>query len=70
MKLAEYDLKLRGPGELLGTQQHGFPDLRVASFTDIALIKKTRKAAKKIIDELEKFPALKKKLRRYTIKAN
>ena len=30
-KLAEEDLRLRGPGELLGTSQHGFPELRAAN---------------------------------------
>jgi ATP-dependent DNA helicase RecG len=67
MELAEYDLKLRGPGELLGTKQHGFPDLRAASFTDLILIKKTRKAAEAIIDDLKDYPALKKKLESYII---
>ncbi len=68
MKLAEYDLRLRGPGELLGTKQHGFPDLRAASFTDETLIRKTRKAAEAAIDNLNRLPGLKKKLKSYTIK--
>ncbi len=28
-KLAEYDLQIRGPGELYGTRQHGIPDFRI-----------------------------------------
>jgi ATP-dependent DNA helicase RecG len=28
--LAEKDLEFRGPGEILGTRQHGLPDLRIA----------------------------------------
>jgi len=67
MRLAEYDLKLRGPGELLGTKQHGFPDLRTASFTDLALIRTTREAAEKTVDQLNQFPALKRKLKNYII---
>jgi ATP-dependent DNA helicase RecG len=30
-QLAEEDLRLRGPGEILGTSQHGFPELRAAN---------------------------------------
>ncbi len=33
-RIAETDLKLRGPGELLGTRQHGLPELQVASMVD------------------------------------
>ena len=32
--IAEEDLKLRGSGDLLGTQQSGFPEFRVASIED------------------------------------
>ncbi len=33
-RIAEEDLKLRGPGEFFGTRQHGLPELRVASLVD------------------------------------
>ncbi|MFN8643698.1 MAG: ATP-dependent DNA helicase RecG [Candidatus Binatia bacterium] len=38
--IAEIDLELRGPGDFLGTRQHGLPDFRVAS-----LIRDTRTLA-------------------------
>ena len=30
-KIAEKDLELRGPGELLGTRQSGLPEFRIAN---------------------------------------
>ena len=38
--LAEVDLKLRGPGELYGSLQHGALDLRIATITDTKLVHK------------------------------
>ncbi len=37
-QLAELDLKLRGPGNVYGTEQSGFLDLKIASFNDGHLI--------------------------------
>ena len=47
-KLAELDLKLRGPGEIFGLRQSGIPELKIASWTDIDLIKKAKEAAEEI----------------------
>jgi ATP-dependent DNA helicase RecG len=44
--LAEVDLRLRGPGEIYGSMQHGELDLRVASLTDTPLIAAASKQAK------------------------
>jgi len=45
-KIAEEDLAIRGPGELMGTQQSGLPDFRVANFVrDIQLLNEARKEA-------------------------
>jgi ATP-dependent DNA helicase RecG len=45
-KIAEEDLAIRGPGELLGTQQSGLPDFRIANFVrDLPLLNEARKEA-------------------------
>lgn len=54
--IAEEDLKLRGPGDLHGTQQSGVLDFKIASIVkDSELMIKTRKIAQHI---LEKDPQL------------
>jgi len=45
-RIAEEDLAIRGPGELLGTQQSGLPDFRIANFVrDLPLLNEARKEA-------------------------
>jgi len=52
IKIAEYDLKNRGPGETFSIIQHGFPSLRLASLSDLDLIT----LGQKIISDLQKIP--------------
>ncbi len=49
-KLAEEDLRLRGPGEFFGTRQSGIPDLRMARISDVALLELARKEAVAIFE--------------------
>lgn len=62
-ELAELDLKLRGPGEMYGTKQHGLTELKVANLSDTALLKRAREAAKATGEGRLKTP-LKKELER------
>ncbi len=54
-KLAELDLKLRGPGAIYGKMQHGALDLRVAELSDVKLIASARTAAQEFLDKKEKL---------------
>ncbi len=50
--IAEKDLELRGPGELLGTRQHGVPDFALrALFRDRKLLEMAREEAFGIVEE-------------------
>lgn len=61
-ELAELDLRLRGPGNLYGTAQHGIPKLKVASFSDTELITKAKRAADRIFPHLNSYPKLETKV--------
>jgi ATP-dependent DNA helicase RecG len=50
-KLAEEDLRLRGPGEYFGTRQSGLPELKVASLTDAHLLDTARRDAAAVLAE-------------------
>jgi ATP-dependent DNA helicase RecG len=50
-EIAEYDLRLRGPGELFSTRQHGLPDLKIANIIDdYELLVMARKNAFELVD--------------------
>ena len=63
--LAKKDLELRGEGEIYGTTQKGFPELKMASLFDYKLVKKAQEQAEKIINhdpQLKNYPLLKQKI--------
>ena len=54
--ISEMDLRLRGPGQVLGTRQSGLPDLALASLADDgAVLEDARTAAQ---DLMERDPEL------------
>ncbi|HXY54000.1 MAG TPA: ATP-dependent DNA helicase RecG [Nitrospirota bacterium] len=67
-KIAEEDLRLRGPGEFFGTRQSGLPDLRAANILrDADLLEKARIEAFALIDQgpaLASYPRLRELLKR------
>lgn len=64
--IAEMDLRLRGPGAVLGTRQSGLPDFALASLVDDQdVLELAREAAEKVIEKdatLERWPPLKAEL--------
>ncbi len=51
-EIAEHDLKLRGPGEMLSTRQHGLPDLKIANIVDdFDLLVMARKNAFELVSQ-------------------
>ena len=50
-KIADIDLKLRGPGNIFSTKQSGFPDLKYADIvTDVNLLMEAKLSAFKLIE--------------------
>ena len=49
-KIAEEDLRLRGPGDFFGERQHGLPGLRIADIgCDTQLLKEAQQAAEELL---------------------
>lgn len=59
-EIAEADLKLRGPGEIFGTRQHGLPELHISDLVRHGdVLEKAKDAAKEIFDEDPKLESKK-----------
>jgi len=65
--LAEYDLQHRGAGQIYGTKQHGYTDLKIASLSDYNLVNKTKAAAAYFISKcnLNNYAELNNRLKQY-----
>lgn len=65
-KIADTDLKLRGPGDFFGSRQHGLPELKIADMVeDMDTLQNAQECAKSILRNdfsLSNHPALKKQM--------
>jgi ATP-dependent DNA helicase RecG len=65
-EIAEMDLRLRGPGQVLGTRQSGLPDLALASLADDgAVLEQAREVAREVLaqdPDLSRHPGLRQAL--------
>ncbi|MFB3066176.1 MAG: ATP-dependent DNA helicase RecG [Planctomycetota bacterium] len=67
-RIAEEDLRLRGPGEVFGTRQHGLPEFRVADLVrDFEVLRAARSEAFALLERdrtLKSWPLLRKEFQR------
>lgn len=65
-KIAEEDLKLRGPGDFFGERQHGLPGLKIADLScDLPLLQEAQQAAERLLEDdpdLQKYPATRRRV--------
>lgn len=61
-KIADYDLKTRGPGDFFGKRQHGLPKLAIADMLeDMETLQECQQCAREMLKEdarLDRYPAL------------
>jgi ATP-dependent DNA helicase RecG len=66
--IAEMDMQLRGPGQVLGTRQSGLPDFALASLVeDQEVLELARDAAQKVMEKdssLNQWPLMRQELER------
>lgn len=71
-KIAEEDLKQRGPGDFFGERQHGLPEMKIADLAaDSRLLQKAREAADVLTERdptLHTLPALARRVERLMAK--
>ncbi len=68
LKLAEEDLRLRGPGEILGMRQHGITGFQLANpLKDLELLQRARRIAREILQRDPQLMAPEHRLLRHWV---
>jgi ATP-dependent DNA helicase RecG len=64
-KIAEKDLEIRGPGELMGTRQAGLPEFRIANLVrDLDILQAARREAEIYFNQAKSSPEAAKMIKR------
>ncbi len=64
--IAQKDLEIRGPGEVIGQRQHGYWDFKLLDpIRDVEIISRAREVAKEILPRLEDYPKLYNEVKLY-----
>jgi len=69
-ELAEMDLQMRGPGEIFGHRQHGIPELKIANWQDVELIKKAKQFSGVVMGNPTKYQTVIKHFTKKRVVAN
>jgi ATP-dependent DNA helicase RecG len=65
--IAEKDLELRGPGELFGSKQSGFPDLAMKALKNMEIVDLAKRLAEELVSEnylLKGYPLLRREVQK------
>lgn len=72
-EIAEMDLKIRGPGQIFGTRQAGYPEFRFADLSrDVDLVRSAREEAAGLLDRdpnLERHDVLRRRVESVNLEA-
>ncbi|MDR2360848.1 MAG: ATP-dependent DNA helicase RecG [Oscillospiraceae bacterium] len=65
-RIAEADLRMRGPGDFFGNRQHGLPELKISDLQgSMSMMKEAQSAAEHFgVERIEAYPALRQRIER------
>lgn len=63
MELAQLDLKYRGGGDIYGTAQHGWPEVKIADLSDMTQVGYCYRVALELVEKLEQLPLVRQKVK-------
>jgi ATP-dependent DNA helicase RecG len=62
MELAQLDYKFRGGGDIYGTAQHGWPQVKLADLSDMSQVGHAYRIAADLVGRLDQLPLVKNRI--------